>query len=179
MRAQTPQGFPFRATYYEVEVLLHPEDQTISGQAKVEFIAQQPGRTVVVELHQDLRVNSVKLQNGGALEFERDNRYPLLLTVGLPDVVSPGTKVTLTFDYSGPISSEEDSPTRGVRFASVDKTSAYLLLPARWFPLTNYPSNRYTGNFQDHRAGYFCGGGDWQGRSSDDAAWNRQGRAGT
>ena len=60
----------------------------------------------------------------------------------------PGTKVTLTFDYSGPISSEEDSPTRGVRFASVDKTSAYLLLPARWFPLTNYPSNRYTGTFK-------------------------------
>src|SRR6202522_3979666 len=146
--AQTPQGFPFRATYYEVEVLLHPEDQTISGQAKVEFIAQQPGRTVVVELHQDLRVNSVKLLNGGTLEFERDNRYPLLLTIGLPDVVSPGKTVTLVFDYTGPISSEEDSPTRGVRLASVDKTGAYLLLPARWFPLTNYPSNRYTGKFK-------------------------------
>ena len=39
------------------------------------------------------------------------------------------------------------APRRGVRFASVDKTSAYLLLPARWFPLTNYPSNRYTGTF--------------------------------
>ena len=148
MRAQTPQGFPFRATYYEVEVLLHPEDQTISGQAKVEFIAQQPGRTVVVELHQDLRVNSVKLLNGGTLEFERDNRYPLLLTVGLPDVVSPGKTVTLVFDYTGPVSSEEDSPTRGVRLASVDKTGAYLLLPARWFPLTNYPTNRYTGKFK-------------------------------
>jgi hypothetical protein len=146
--AQTPQGFPFRATYYEVEVLLHPEDQTISGQAKVEFIAQQPGRTVVVELHQDLRVNSVKLLNGGTLEFERDNRSPLLLTIGLPDVVSPGKTVTLVFDYTGPISSEEDSPTRGVRFANVDKTGAYLLLPARWFPLTNYPSNRYTGKFK-------------------------------
>ncbi len=35
-----------------------------------------------------------------------------------------------------------------MRFASVDKTSAYLLLPARWFPLTNYPSNRYTGTFK-------------------------------
>ena len=147
-RAQTPQGFPFRATYYEVEVLLHPEDQTISGQARVEFIAQQPGRTVVVELHQDLRVNSVKLLNGGTLEFERDNRYPLLLTVGLPDVVSPGKTVTLIFDYTGPVSSEEDSPTRGVRFASIDKTGAYLLLPARWFPLTNYPTNRYTGKFK-------------------------------
>ena len=146
--AQTPQGFPFRATYYEVEVLLHPEDQTISGQAKVEFIAQQPGRTVVVELHQDLRVNSVKLLNGGTLEFERDNRLPLLLTIGLPDVVAPGKTVTLVFDYTGPISSEEDSPTRGVRFANVDKTGAYLLLPARWFPLTNYPTNRYTGKFK-------------------------------
>jgi hypothetical protein len=146
--AQTPQGFPFRATYYEVEVLLHPEDQTISAQAKVELIAQQPARTVVVELHQDLRVNSVKLLNGGTLEFERDNRSPLLLTVGLPDVVAPGKTVTLVFDYTGPISSEEDSPTRGVRFASVDKTGAYLLLPARWFPLTNYPTNRYTGRFK-------------------------------
>jgi len=147
-RAQAPQGFPFRATYYDVEVLLHPEDQTISGQAKVEFIAQQPGRTVVVELHQDLRVNSVKLANGGTLEFERDNRYPLLLTIGLPDVISPGKTVTLVFDYTGPISSDDDSPTRGVRFANVDKTGAYLLLPARWFPLTNYPSNRYTGKFK-------------------------------
>jgi aminopeptidase N len=146
--AQTPQGFPFRATYYEVEVLLHPEDQTISAQAKVELIAQQPARTVVVELHQDLRVNSVKLLNGGTLEFERDNRSPLLLTIGLPDVVAPGKTVTLVFDYTGPISSEEDSPTRGVRFASVDKTAAYLLLPARWFPLTNYPTNRYTGKFK-------------------------------
>jgi aminopeptidase N len=145
--AQAPQGFPFRATYYEVEVLLHPEDQTISAQAKVEFIAQQPARTVLVELHQDLRVNSVKLLNGGTLEFERDNRLPLQLTIGLPDVVAPGKTVTLVFDYTGPISSEEDSPTRGVRFASVDKTGAYLLLPARWFPLTNYPSNRYTGKF--------------------------------
>ena len=146
--AQAPQGFPFRATYYEVEVLLHPEDQTIAGQAKVEFIAQQPARTVIVELHQDLRVNSVKLLNGGTLEFERDNRSPLQLTIGLPDVVAPGKTVTLVFDYTGPISSEEDSPTRGVRFASVDKTGAYLLLPARWFPLTNYPTNRYTGKFK-------------------------------
>ena len=56
--------------------------------------------------------------------------------------------MSLEFDYTGPISSEDDSPTRGVRFASIDKTSAYLLLPARWFPLTNYPANRYTGTFK-------------------------------
>jgi tetratricopeptide (TPR) repeat protein len=146
--AQAPRSFPFRASNYDVEVLLHPDDQTISGQAKVEFIAQQPGRSVVVELHQDLRVDSVSIPGGKPLPFERDTNYPLMLTIGLGDVVAPGKTVTLVFNYTGPISSEDDSPTRGVRFASVDKNSAYLLLPARWFPLTNYPSNRYTGTFK-------------------------------
>jgi tetratricopeptide (TPR) repeat protein len=147
-QAQAPRSFPFRATDYQVEVLLHPDDQTISGQAKVEFIAQQPARSVVVELHQDLRIDSVLGPAGKPLSFERDNNYPLILTVGLSDVVAPGKAVTLTFNYTGPLSNEEDSPTRGVRLASVDKTGAYLLLPARWFPLTNYPANRYTGTFK-------------------------------
>ncbi len=147
-RAQAPRTFPFRATDYQVEVLLQPESQTISGLAKVEFIAQQPSRTVVVELHQDLRIDSIAGPGSKSLPFERDNNNPLILTVGLPDVVAPGKTVTLTFNYTGPLSNEDDSPTRGVRFASVDKTGAYLLLPARWFPLTNYPSNRYTGTFK-------------------------------
>src|SRR5260370_41981863 len=86
-QAQAPRSFPFRATDYQVEVLLHPDDQTISGQAKVEFIAQQPARSVVVELHQDLRLDSILGPNGKPLSFKRDNNYPLILTVGLPDVI--------------------------------------------------------------------------------------------
>lgn len=149
LAAQSSREFPFRATNYDVEVLLHPDDQTISSQAKVEFIAQQASRTVVVELHQDLKINSVTAFGASKpLEFERDNTYPMRLTIGLPEAIAPGRSVTLLFNYTGPISSEDDSPTKGVRFASVDKTSAYLLLPARWFPLTNYPTNRYTGTFK-------------------------------
>jgi aminopeptidase N len=147
-RAQSSREFPFRAANYEVEVLLHPDDQTISGLAKVEFVAQQVSRTVVVELHQDLKINSVSVSGGKPLEFERDTTFPMRLTIGLPEVIAPGKSISLLFNYTGPISSEDDSPTKGVRFASVDKTSAYLLLPARWFPLTNYPTNRYTGTFK-------------------------------
>ena len=147
--AQSPRRFPFRADHYDVQVLLHPDDQTISALARVDFIANEVSRTLVVELHQDLKLNSIHVPGSKKpLEFERDRTYPLLLTVGLPDAVGPGQPVSLEFDYSGPISSEDDSPTRGVRFASVDKNSAYLLLPARWFPLTNYPANRYTGTFK-------------------------------
>ncbi|HXO44069.1 MAG TPA: hypothetical protein VN846_01250, partial [Candidatus Cybelea sp.] len=144
--AQAPHSFPFRATNYDVEVILHPEDQTIQGQAKVDFVAEQVAKTVLVELHPDLHVTSVKM-GGQPVTFARDNNSPLLLTVALPSTATPGKQIALTFEYSGPVSSEEDSPTRGIRFASVEKTAAYLLLPARWFPLTNYPSNRYTGKF--------------------------------
>jgi aminopeptidase N len=147
VRAQTEHRYPFRATNYDVEAILHPENQTISALVKADFVASEVAKTILVELHPDLHLNSVKAGSQN-LNFERDNNSPLFLSVGLPSASTPGTKVTLTFDYTGPISSEQDSPTRGVRFASVDKTSAYLLLPSRWFPLTNYPSNRYTGTFK-------------------------------
>ena len=103
--AQGAHRFPFRATNYDVEVILHPENQTISAQAKVEFVASEVAKTLLVELHPDLHVNSVKSGNQ-TLTFERDNNSPLFVSVGLSGASTPGTKVTLTFDYSGPISSE-------------------------------------------------------------------------
>ncbi len=147
-QAQGLKTFAFHAVHYEVEATLHSVDQTLSARAKVELVADAPSRELVVELHQDLKVIAVKAANGQSLPFQRDLNATLNLKVSLPETIAPGKQVTVTFDYGGPISNEDDSPTKGVRFASVDKTSAYLLLPARWFPLTNYPSNRYTANFK-------------------------------
>jgi predicted negative regulator of RcsB-dependent stress response len=145
--AQSARPSPFRATNYDVEVIVHPEDQTISAEAKVDFVARQVAKTVLVELHPDLHISSVKTTTGQVLDFARDNNSPLLVSVSLTGTATPGKEVTLVFDYNGPVSSEDDSPTPGLRFASIDKTSALLLLPARWFPLTDYPSNRYAGKF--------------------------------
>ena len=50
LAAQVPRGFPFRATNYDVEVVLRPDDQSIQAQAKVDFVAQQVAKTVLVEL---------------------------------------------------------------------------------------------------------------------------------
>jgi aminopeptidase N len=146
--AQAPAKFPAHATHYDVDVTLHPADQTISARAKVEFSADSPAKTLVVELHQDLKVKSVTGANGKPLEFDRDRNNPLNLRVNLPEALVSGKTTFITFEYAGPVSLEEDSPTKGMRMASVDKDSAYLLLPARWFPLTNFPSNRYTATFK-------------------------------
>ncbi|MFZ0411401.1 MAG: tetratricopeptide repeat protein [Candidatus Acidiferrales bacterium] len=146
--AQIARPYPLRATNYDVEAVIDPNAQTISAQAKVVFISNEVARNALVELHADLRVTAVKTSTGQTLNFARDAHSPLLLNVALPDVLGPGKPITLTFEYSGPISSDDDSPTHGLRLSSIDKTSAFLLQPARWFPLTDYPANRYTGTFK-------------------------------
>ena len=146
--AQAARAFAFRAVHYDVDAVLHPADQTISAQAKVEFVASEASRTLAVELHPDLKVASVLGADGKPISFERSADTPLDLRVALPEASAIGGRVTLTFNYSGPLSNEDDSPTKGIRLASVERTGAYLLLPSRWFPLTDYPSNRYTARFK-------------------------------
>ncbi len=147
-QARAPRSFAFRAAHYNVDATLHPADQTISAQAKVEFVADEPSRALLVELHPDLKVASVLGGDGKPLPFERSESNSLELSVTLPEAYAVGAHVTLTFNYAGPLSNEDDSPTKGIRFGSVDRNGAYLLLPARWFPLTDYPSNRYTATFK-------------------------------
>jgi aminopeptidase N len=146
--AQVPRPPAFLAQHYDVTATLDPVAQSISAVAKVEFKAQEVSGGVRVELHQNLDVREVKSSDGKSLSFERESGNPLFLTVMLPSAVSTGTKVTLTFTYAGLLANEENSPVPGVKTAVISKEGAYLLLPARWFPLTNYPSNRYTATFR-------------------------------
>jgi aminopeptidase N len=147
-RAQDVARMPFVAEHYDVAATLDPAGQSISAIAKVDFRAAEVASIVRVELHPNLNVTEVKTPSGKALNYERDNLNPLLLNVNLPSAATANSTVTLTFVYSGPLANEDNSPVPGVRFASIYKDGAYLLLPARWFPLTAYPTTRYTGTFR-------------------------------
>src|ERR1700688_1596698 len=144
---QAPQKSGFRAVSYEVFASLNPENQMLTARAIVEFEAQSPSRVVECELHPNLSVSDVRDAGGKVLEIDRGGQNSLDLDVSLPDVVPAGQRIKLTFSYSGVLANEENSPISGVRLASIGKDGAYLLLPARWFPLTGYPSNRFTGVF--------------------------------
>ncbi len=146
-QAQGPRKFAFRAAHYDVTASLAPADQMLSARAKVEFQAGEASRQVEVELHPNLKVSAVLGSDGKPVSFERDQQTPLVVRVTLPQPATVGQKVTLTFDYAGPLANEENSAVKGVRLASISDDGAYLLLPARWFPLTDYPSNRYTAVF--------------------------------
>jgi hypothetical protein len=138
----------FRATHYEVMATLTPVNQMLTAHATVDFVATDSSSTVLVELHPNLRVTAVTNAAGKPQTFQRLDKNSLQMRVDLDAAIGAGQKITLNFDYTGPLSNEENSPAPGVRLASINTDGAYLLLPARWFPLTNYPSNRYTGVYK-------------------------------
>jgi hypothetical protein len=118
----------------------------LTARAKVDFMASDASRIVDVELNQNLRVNEVRDASGKPVPFDRDENTPLKLEVTLPNTVQAGAKVTLQFEYGGPLSPRITTPTENVRLAYIDKDGGYLLLPSRWFPLTDFPTIRYTQN---------------------------------
>jgi tetratricopeptide (TPR) repeat protein len=148
LRAQVPTPANFLAQHYEVSATLDAIGQSISAVAKIEFKAREASSSVRVELHPNLVVREVKGADGKPLSFLRDNQNPLFVIVQLPTPVAADGHVTLTYTYAGLLANEENSPVPGVRAAVINKDGAYLLLPARWFPLTNFPSNRYTATFR-------------------------------
>jgi tetratricopeptide (TPR) repeat protein len=147
LRAQSPRPVVFVAENYDVTATLDTIRQSISATAKVDFKASEVSGSVRVELHPNLEVREVKSADGKSLSFERDRQNPLIVVVSLPSPVAAGGHLTLSFTYTGLLASEENSPVPGVRAAVINRDSTYLLLPARWFPLTDYPSNRYTATF--------------------------------
>jgi tetratricopeptide (TPR) repeat protein len=146
--AQDSQGPTFLAENYQLSAYLDTAAQTINSIAKVDFRAREASQTVRVELHENLEVREVKTADGKPLQFARENENPMFVSVTLPAPVGAGKTVSLTFAYGGLLANEENSPVPNIRVAAINKDWAYLLLPARWFPLTDYPSNRYTGIFR-------------------------------
>ena len=116
----------FRATYYEVRASLDAVGQVMNAQAKVHFAAREAGRVVEVELNQNLRVNSVRDVSGRPVSYDRDDSSSLKLHVTLDDTVPAGGKVTLFFDYGGPLSSRMNNPDQGVSMAYIAKDGGYL-----------------------------------------------------
>src|SRR5262245_34349231 len=148
VHAQDVSKENFLAERYEVAATIEPASQSLSAVAKVDFRAHDASSIVRVELHPNLNVSSVKDSAGKSVNFDRDQLNPMLVAVNLPSPVAAGSTVSLTFTYTGLLANEENSPLPGVRLASIYKDGAYLLLPARWFPLTGYPTNRFTGTFR-------------------------------
>ena len=63
-----------------------------------------------------------------------------------------GQPQTVTFFYDGRLTGQEDSPVYGIKFAAIHPDYAYLLYPARWFPVNGYTTDRFAADMQHHGA---------------------------
>jgi aminopeptidase N len=176
--AQAPRPVGFLADHYDISAALDSTHQSINAIAKIDFRATEASSNIRVELHPNLIVSEVKTADGKSLGFGRDSTNPLYVLVTLPTPVAAAGHVTLTFAYSGLLANEENSPIPGVRAAVIGHNDAYLLLPSRWFPLTDYPSNRYTATFRLNVPDNFAVAGSGKGSAPTPLAGKNAGEGG-
>jgi len=132
-----------RVEDYQIDADLNPHSHTLKARAKVKFTALDDLSVAVFELNNALRLTKVSDANNKQLSAERitqDSTLRIPLTAGLPK----DTTTTITFEYEGTLNSADESPVPGLKLASIDDDTTYLLYASRWFPLAGYGINRFT-----------------------------------
>ena len=132
-----------RVDDYQIDAELTPHTHKITARAKVKFTALENISAASFELHNDLRVTKVTDASGTTLPAERIAQDSTV-RVQLPKDLNKDESTSLTFEYEGQLDSADDSPVQGLKVASINDDTSYLLYAGRWFPVNGYGINRFT-----------------------------------
>src|SRR5204862_5171278 len=132
-----------RVDDYQIDAKLSPHSHKLTAKAKVKFTALEDLNIASFELHNGLRVTKVLDERGKPLSAERVTQDSTV-RVQLPNGLSKDASTTLTFDYEGEVNSADDSPVQGLKLASIDDDTSYLLYAGDWFPVNAYGIDRFT-----------------------------------
>jgi len=144
---QATRRITFRAVNYEVAAAIAPRTHSINARAAIDLLAVNPGRTAELEIHPDLKITNVLDAARHPLAWERSEDGKRF-TVTFNQAYSNDERVRIIVEYVGPLAEQESQLPGSTRWAYIGEEGSYLLLPARWFPLTDYPGNRYTAVFE-------------------------------
>ncbi len=131
--------------HYNIGVEVDLQTQTIEAITEMRFVPREQTDNVVFELHNGLNVQRVETAEGAEISVTR-LREDYSIHLRFPGELKAGTPVNLTFVYGGRLVGTEDSPSQGISLASIASDRAYLLYPARWFPVNGYGADRFTAN---------------------------------
>ena len=129
--------------HYKIDAEVNPRTQSISATAEVHFTPLDNNvSNVLFELNNALNVTRVVDDAGRQIPASRSQQdFTLRLTFPEPLVKGKATEVTFTYD--GRLAGTEDSPVYGIKFAAIHSDFAYLMYPARWFPVSGYATDRF------------------------------------
>ena len=130
-----------------LDAQINPTAQTLNATAKVTFIPLDNTSSVTFELNNSLNLTRVTDLEGRQITASRFGE-DMSVRLSLPQVLPKGQPATLTFVYGGKLSGQEDSPVFGIKFAAITPDVAYLMYPARWFPVSDYTVDRFASDFK-------------------------------
>ena len=130
---------------YLISAELAPRSHRLQAKARVKFTALEDLSIAVFELHNALRPTRVTDGEGHVLSVERVTQDSTV-RVALPNGLTKGQSSELTFEYEGNLQSADESPVEGLKLASINDETSYLLYAGRWFPVSGFGTNRFTAN---------------------------------
>jgi aminopeptidase N len=132
-----------RVDDYQIDAELIPHTHKLTARAKVKFTALETLNIATFELHNALRVTKVTDDAGKPVSAERGVQDSSI-RVQLSKTMSKDESSSLTFEYDGTLDSADESPVQGLKVASINDDTSYLLYAGRWFPVSGYGINRFT-----------------------------------
>ncbi len=127
---------------YTIEAEVNPRTQTVNAKVQVEFVPQDEASTAAFELNNALNVSKVEDGKGQQIAASRSHQN-FTVNLNFPQPLPKAQPATVVFRYDGRLTGTEDSPVFGIKFAAVHPDYAYLLYPARWFPVSGYSTDRF------------------------------------
>lgn len=130
--------------HYTINAEVQPRTQSLSANVTVRFTPLDDNITAAnFELNNALNVSRVVDGQGKQIPASRSQQdFTIRLSFDQP--LPKGKPASVTFTYDGRLSGSEDSPVYGIKFAAIREEHAFLLYPARWFPVSGYTTDRFT-----------------------------------
>jgi tetratricopeptide (TPR) repeat protein len=133
---------------YTIEADISPNTQSLSAKAAVRFVPLVDNLTTATfELNNALNIARVLDGQGKQISASR-NQQDTSVRLAFDPPLAKGQPVSISFYYDGKLSGQEDSPVEGIRFAAIHPDFAFLLYPARWFPVSGYSTDRFAADMR-------------------------------
>ncbi len=130
--------------HYAIDAEINPRTQTLAANVKVRFVALDSDiSTASFELNGAFNVSRVVDDAGHQIPASRSGQ-DMGVRLSFPAPLTKGKATTVTFTYDGRLTGQEESPVYGIKFGAIQNDIAYLMYPARWFPVNGYSVDRFT-----------------------------------
>ncbi len=146
--AQSNRAAAVNVEHYNITAEVNPRTQTLAATAEIRITAVDDRiLTIPMDFNEALTVKEATDESGNRIGVTK-GPGEFQVTVALPKPLAKNASTVLRITYEGTLAGQEESPVYGIRFASIKNDHAYLLYPARWFPINGYTADRYTMNLK-------------------------------